>query len=117
MRKVNLILGLMTALFFLKPDDMAAQRIRVIFDTRHRDYERRDVRPPCPGPDYDWVAGRWVWDDYYRRDVWVEGYWLRREREYYCESNCCGHHEHRYKKQKHGHGHGYGRYKDRRDDY
>ena len=116
MRKVNLILGLVMAVFFLKINDMAAQRVRVIFDTGGRDYERRDSRPPCPGPDYDWVAGRWVWDDYYRRDVWVDGYWLRRERQYYCESDCCGHHEHHYKKQKHGRGHAYGRYKNKHHD-
>lgn len=116
MRKVNLILGLVMGMFFLEINDMAAQRVRVIFDTGRRDYERRDARPPCPGPDYDWVAGRWVWDDYYRRDVWVEGYWLRRESQYYCESDCCGHHEHHYKKQKHGRGHAYGHYKNKHHD-
>jgi hypothetical protein len=26
--------------------------------------------PPCPGPDYSWVAGLWG-----PRNVWVNGYW------------------------------------------
>src|SRR5664279_2437 len=29
--------------------------------------------PPCPGPDYTWVAGYWGPRD--GRNVWVDGYW------------------------------------------
>ncbi len=37
---------------------------------------RRIERPACPGPDYAWVDGRWVWDDYVRDYVWQRGYWV-----------------------------------------
>jgi WXXGXW repeat (2 copies) len=76
-------------------------------------------RPPCPGPDYVWVEGRWVWDNYYRRDVWVEGYWYLQPREYYCAYDCHYSHEHRYNNNReYEHGRGRGRRGDGdRDDY
>ncbi|MBL7815226.1 MAG: YXWGXW repeat-containing protein [Saprospiraceae bacterium] len=32
-------------------------------------------RPPCPGRDYVWVEGHYVYDRYTRRDVWIPGQW------------------------------------------
>jgi WXXGXW repeat (2 copies) len=32
-------------------------------------------RPPCPGPDYNWVDGYWSRDS--RRSTWIDGYWAR----------------------------------------
>src|SRR6266851_6304598 len=37
------------------------------------------VRPPCPGPDYNWVDGYWSQD--WGRNAWVPGYWARRYEE------------------------------------
>jgi hypothetical protein len=31
--------------------------------------------PPCPGPDYTWVDGYWVFEG--GRRVWTAGYWRR----------------------------------------
>lgn len=100
MRKVNVILALFTLLFFLQTHLIVAQRPVIIVETPPWGAPHRDMRPPCPGRDFDWVEGRWVWDDYYRRRVWMEGYWQRRTINGYCESDCCHRHEHRYKKQK-----------------
>ena len=33
-------------------------------------------RPICPGRDYDWVEGHYVYDSYSRRDVWIPGQWV-----------------------------------------
>lgn len=33
-----------------------------------------EARPPCPGPDYNWVDGYW---DQNRGHNWVAGYWTR----------------------------------------
>src|SRR6266852_1018793 len=33
------------------------------------------VRPPCPGPDYNWVDGYWSQD--WGREAWIPGYWTR----------------------------------------
>ena len=99
MKSVQLIMGFVIALFMAVSTDCSAQRVRVIYEPAYR-----SGRPPCPGPDYVWVEGRWVWDDYYRRDVWAEGYWMLRETDFYCDRNCCNKHKHRYKKHKHGRG-------------
>ena len=32
-------------------------------------------RPSCPGHDYVWVEGHYVYDSYTRRDVWIAGQW------------------------------------------
>ena len=37
---------------------------------------RHCSRPACPGPDYIWQEGRWIWDDYIRDYAWEAGYWL-----------------------------------------
>jgi hypothetical protein len=33
-------------------------------------------RPPCPGPDYEWIDG--YWSPYGERYNWTAGYWTRR---------------------------------------
>jgi len=50
--------------------------------------------PPCPGPTYYWVGGRWVWRDRWvwapgfwsprpwNQAVWVEGHWVHRHHEW-----------------------------------
>jgi len=50
--------------------------------------------PPCPGPTYVWVGGRWVWRDRWvwapgfwsprpwNHAVWVEGHWVHRHHEW-----------------------------------
>lgn len=32
-------------------------------------------RPVCPGRDYVWVDGHYIYDRYTRRDVWIPGQW------------------------------------------
>ena len=32
-------------------------------------------RPVCPGRDYVWIEGHYVYDNYTRRDVWIPGQW------------------------------------------
>jgi WXXGXW repeat (2 copies) len=46
---------------------------------------RRIESPLCPGPDYAWVDGRWVWDDYVRDYVWQRGYWAYIEPRQHCD--------------------------------
>jgi WXXGXW repeat (2 copies) len=36
---------------------------------------RHYARPACPGSDYVWRDGRWVWDNYVRDYVWYAGFW------------------------------------------
>ncbi len=54
-------------------------------------------RPVCPGPDYAWVEGHYVYDSYARRDVWIPGQWV------YVTPPCP---PTRYERKKHHHGHG-----------
>lgn len=101
----NFTCGIILLIAFLTSYEAAAQRIEV----RVGGPRYAPSRPPCPSPDHVWVDGRWVWDNYYRRDVWVEGYWMLRQRDYYCDRDCCQRHDHRYQKRrnKHDHGRGY----------
>lgn len=101
----KLTLSLLVASAFLISEDIMAQRIEVRIGGGHR-YAALS-RPPCPGPDYVWVEGRWVWDDYYRREIWIDGYWMLREREYYCDHHCHHNHKHHYEKRRHDRGRGY----------
>lgn len=54
-------------------------------------------RPHCPGPDYAWVEGHWVYDSYTRRDVWIPSQWV------YVEPRCP---PRRYEREERHHGHG-----------
>ena len=64
-------------------------------------------RPPCPRPDYVWVDGRWVYDDYVRDYVWHEGYWMLPAPppppQYQCRNE--GYYHGKKHKWKHGRGH------------
>ena len=39
-------------------------------------------RPPCPGRDYVWIEGHYVYDDYTRHDIWVPGQWEYAQQRY-----------------------------------
>jgi hypothetical protein len=60
-------------------------------------------RPPCPGHDYVWVEGHYVYDSYTRRDIWIAGQWEYVEPRY----------ESRREERHHGHGRGHDKYKGR----
>lgn len=60
-------------------------------------------RPPCPGRDYAWIEGHYVYDSYTRRDVWIPGQW-----EYV---------QPRYIQRGHGHRHGHERREERERYY
>jgi hypothetical protein len=59
-------------------------------------------RPPCPGRDYVWVEGHYVYDRYTRQNIWIAGQW-----EYI---------EPRYVSRSHGHKHKHDRRKERSCD-
>lgn len=54
-----------------------------------------EQRPPCPGPDYDWVSG--YWGQNYGRRAWVGGYWNRRPFEPRYEGRYNGYREREYR--------------------
>jgi WXXGXW repeat (2 copies) len=110
MKKLLLLFVLFSSTFM---SDLSAQ-ISVQIGYPPPPPPRRIERPACPGPDYAWVDGRWVWDDYVRDYVWQRGYWT------YIEPRHCDDSPRYYKKGK-GHykekwHHKYRRNGDRYDD-
>ncbi len=57
-------------------------------------------RPPCPGRDYVWIEGHYVYDNYTRRDVWIPGQWEYVAPRYVSR---------RYEREEHRHGRGHDR--------
>ena len=62
-------------------------------------------RSPCPGRDYVWIEGHYVYDRYTRRDVWIPGEWEYIEPRY----------SRRFEKEDRHRGHGRGHDRDRDD--
>jgi WXXGXW repeat (2 copies) len=90
MKKLLLLLALFASSF---ANELSAQ-ISVRIGYPPPPPPRRIERPACPGPDYAWVDGRWVYDDYLRDYVWQRGYWV------YVEPHRCDDSPRYYKKGK-----------------
>lgn len=75
MRYVTTISSLLFILFLFSNQTASAQiQVRIGVPPP----SRRVVvveRPPCPGRDYAWIEGHYVYDSYTRRDVWIPGQW------------------------------------------